>query len=57
MLELMGLEIANCHADDTHRAAAIREDLAARGDDWLYEAARDAASATEQEWKAYRAAG
>jgi uncharacterized protein (DUF2252 family) len=57
MLELMGLEIANCHADDPQRAAAIREDLAARGDDWLYEAARDAASATEQEWKAYRAAG
>lgn len=57
MLELMGLEIANCHADDPERVAAIREDLRERGDDWLHEVASDAASATEKEWKAYKAAG
>lgn len=54
MLELMGFEIANCHSDDAASAAAIRNDLHSRGEDWLYEAARAAAEVTEKEWKDYR---
>lgn len=54
MLELMGFEIANCHSDDAASAAAIRNDLRSRGENWLYEAARAAAEAIEGDWKAYR---
>ncbi|MBB3592844.1 hypothetical protein FHX08_003188 [Rhizobium sp. BK529] len=57
MLELMGFEIANCHSDDAAAVAAIRSDLLARGEDWLYKAAQAAAEFTEKEWKDYRISG
>ncbi|MGO6967861.1 DUF2252 family protein [Rhizobium leguminosarum] len=57
MLELMGFEIANCHCDDAAAVAAILKDLAARGNDWLHEAARAAASSVGAEQKAYSRAG
>lgn len=53
MLELMGFEIANCHSDDAAAAAAILQDLQARGPEWLHEAARAAASSVSAEQKAY----
>ncbi|MBB4573108.1 DUF2252 family protein [Rhizobium lentis] len=53
MLELMGFEIANCHSDDAAAAAAILQDLKARGPEWLHEAARAAASSVSAEQKAY----
>ncbi|OWV81003.1 hypothetical protein ATY77_22400 [Rhizobium sp. R634] len=57
MLDLMGFEIGNCHADDAAAAAAILHDLQARGPEWLQEAARTAASAVSAEQKAYVRAG
>lgn len=55
MLELMGFEIANCHSYDAASVALIGNDLHSRHENWLHEAARAAAEATEREWKAYRA--
>lgn len=57
MLELMGFEIANCHSDDATAVAAIRRDLAARGNEWLHEAARAAATVISAEQKAFSRAG
>ncbi|MGO8501985.1 DUF2252 family protein [Rhizobium leguminosarum] len=57
MLELMGFEIANCHSGDAEAIAAILKDLAARGNDWLHEAAQAAASSVSAEQKAYSRAG
>ncbi|NNH85752.1 DUF2252 family protein [Rhizobium laguerreae] len=57
MLELMGFEIANCHSDDAAAVAAILMDLAARGNEWLHEAARAAASSVSAEQKAYARSG
>lgn len=57
MLELMGFEIANCHSDDAAAVAAIRRDLEARGNEWLPEAARAAATVISTEQKAYSRAG
>ncbi len=53
MLELMGFEIGNCHSDDAVAVAAILKDLAVRGNEWLHEAARAAASSVSAEQKAY----
>ncbi|MGR9227765.1 DUF2252 family protein [Rhizobium leguminosarum] len=53
MLELMGFEIANCHSDDAAAVAAILKDLAVRGNEWLHEAARAAASSVSAEQKSY----
>ena len=53
MLELMGFEIANCHSNDAAAVAAILKDLAVRGNEWLHEAARAAASSVSAEQKAY----
>ncbi len=49
MLELMGREIANCHADDPARLSALRSDLSGRDSDWLREAAKAAAQAVARE--------
>ncbi|RUM27376.1 DUF2252 domain-containing protein [Rhizobium vallis] len=57
MLELMGFEIANCHSNDAAAVEAIRGDLEPRGNDWLHEAARAAATAVSAEQKAYERAG
>ncbi|NLR98667.1 DUF2252 family protein [Rhizobium sp. P38BS-XIX] len=49
MLDLMGFEIANCHADDASRLPGILADLDKRGSDWLRTAARAAAVAIDGE--------
>jgi hypothetical protein len=49
MLDLMGFEIANCHADDSHAIPAIRTDLDKRPADWLRDAARAMAASIESE--------
>ncbi|AYG57780.1 DUF2252 family protein [Rhizobium jaguaris] len=50
MLDLMGFEIANCHADDALRIPEILADLGKREVDWLRNSAKAAAAAitTEQ---------
>lgn len=49
MLELMGFEIANCHANDASLVSGILADLDARGADWLRLAAKVAAVAVTAE--------
>lgn len=44
MLDLMGREIAHCHAADPAALAAIRDDLDRRDPDWLRDAAKAAAA-------------
>ncbi|WFU11138.1 DUF2252 family protein [Rhizobium sp. CB3090] len=45
MLDLMGFEIANCHADDVSRLHGILDDLDKREVDWLRNSAKAAAAA------------
>ncbi|WID99655.1 DUF2252 family protein (plasmid) [Bosea vestrisii] len=53
MLELMGREIANCHASDPDALLTIQEDLVRRGGDWLRQAAKAAAQSVAQEQVAF----
>lgn len=57
MLDLMGFEIANCHADDPARIPGILADLDRRNSDWLRDCARAAASAIAVEQAAFARAG
>ncbi len=57
MLDLMGFEIANCHANDAAALPDIIGDLDARGDAWLRLAAKAAAAAIVAEQAEYAAAG
>ncbi|MEA3003330.1 MAG: hypothetical protein QOH81_2118 [Sphingomonadales bacterium] len=54
LLKAMGRDIAAVHAADEGCLASVRADLAARPKQWLAEAARAAAEATERDWKAWR---
>lgn len=49
MLEMMGREIANCHADDPAGLAAVRGDFPRRKKGWLRRAAKAAAQTIVQE--------
>ncbi|MFK0162700.1 DUF2252 family protein [Rhizobium sp. NPDC090279] len=49
MLDLMGFEIANCHANDASLIPGILADLDRRGPDWLRAAAKAAAAAVTAE--------
>jgi hypothetical protein len=53
MLELMGFEIANCHADDAATVASICNDLDRRGSEWLRDGAKKAAASVAAEQKEY----
>lgn len=53
MLDLMGFEIANCHADDAAAAGSILRDLKSRKPNWLAEAARTVAAQIGAEQKAW----
>lgn len=53
MLELMGREIANCHAADPELLPALHDDLARRGKDWLRRTAKAAAQAIAREQAGY----
>ncbi|MET0746774.1 MAG: DUF2252 family protein [Rhizobium sp.] len=60
MLELMGMEIANCHANDATIIPAILGDLVAldkRGGEWLNTAAETMAAAINAEQAEYAAGG
>ncbi|MBB3402071.1 hypothetical protein FHT84_002303 [Rhizobium sp. BK289] len=49
MLDLMGFEIANCHANDASLIPGVLADLDARGSDWLRAAAKAATVAVGAE--------
>ncbi|MBO0906459.1 DUF2252 family protein [Jiella sonneratiae] len=53
MLELMGAEVGNCHAAGPVEIGAVRADLAARPQDWLRRAAKDAARLVAEEHAAF----
>jgi hypothetical protein len=55
MLELMGFEIANCHADDAARVPAILHDLQQRDNDWLRDAAKAAVTVIAAEQRQFAA--
>ena len=54
MLELMGHELANCHAE-SDRAADTQRDLSTRDPDWLRKAAKAAAGFVAEEQREYAA--
>lgn len=56
MLDLMGFEIANCHAGDPTMISAILDDLDGRDGDWLRAAAKTMAAAIAAEQAEYAAA-
>ena len=49
MLDLMGREVANCHAADPDCLPALQDDLSRRGDEWLHRTAKAAAHGVEQD--------
>jgi hypothetical protein len=53
MLDLMGFEIGNCHADDPAAGLSIIRDIKARKADWLATAAKAVAAAVSAEQKAW----
>lgn len=55
MLEIMGFEIANCHADRQECRDAVRRDLKKRRKGWLSNAASAAARSIVKEHAAYKA--
>ena len=59
MITAMGFDLGAIHAADRLTRAAILRDLdkARRGDDWLYDAARDAAEAVETDYREWRDRG
>ncbi|UWU21343.1 DUF2252 domain-containing protein [Rhizobium sp. CB3060] len=57
MLDLMGFEIANCHADDASRIPGILADLDRREVDWLRNSAKAAAVAIGMEQAEFAAKG
>ena len=57
MLDLMGFEIANCHANDASRISGVIADLDKRGADWLRAAAKAAAVAVGSEQAEYARKG
>ena len=57
MLDLMGFEIANCHANDASRISGVIADLDKRGADWLRAAAKAAAVAVGSEQAEYTRKG
>ena len=54
MLEAMGCELANVHLGLADRAAAIQQDLNARGDGWLVRCVEKAADATKREFEEWK---
>jgi hypothetical protein len=53
MLDLMGFEIGNCHANDPASGAAITKDLGLRKPGWLTDAAKAVATMIGAEQKAW----
>jgi hypothetical protein len=50
----MGYEIANLHLATSGQRKNVLRDLAKRKPDWLLEAAKAMATATEQDWRNFR---
>jgi hypothetical protein len=57
ILKAMGQETANLHLATSDQCAKVLRDLGKREPDWLLQAARAMAEATEQDWKDFRSAG
>ena len=59
MITAMGFDLGAIHAADTNSRDNILHDLdkARRGDDWLYEAARDVADAVNADYDEWRRDG
>jgi len=55
LLRAMGKETANVHCGSHDSLAAVRDDLAARGPNWLLPAARTMATPVRGEWKEWKA--
>jgi hypothetical protein len=55
LLKAMGYEIANLHLATSDQRTNVLRDLAKRKKDWLLEAAKATANATERDWKDWRA--
>jgi hypothetical protein len=55
ILRDMGRETANLHLATADQRQSVLRDLAERGPDWLFAAARAMAKATEQDWQMFRA--
>jgi hypothetical protein len=53
MLTAMGREIATCHAGDTARLSAVRDEAAMRDARWLRDHAANAAAAIAKDYKAF----
>lgn len=53
LLRAMGFDVGAIHAVSHERQDELREDLAKRPQDWLYEAARTAAKAVEEDFRAW----
>ena len=57
MLFSMGWETANVHLGNREAIKAVRKHLKAQKSGWLYSAARQMVSATQQDWQAWKTAG
>jgi hypothetical protein len=53
----MGAETANLHLATNGAREELLRDLGKRKPEWLHDAAQAMATATEQDWKAFRSAG
>src|SRR5712671_4691885 len=54
LLHAMGAEAANVHLGTSHQRKKILSDLQKRKSNWLRNAAKEMAKATERDWKKYR---
>ncbi|TCM15354.1 uncharacterized protein DUF2252 [Novosphingobium sp. PhB165] len=57
MVRMMGQEIANCHASDIARAAAVRAEVMARSGDWLEPDARTMAKVVAKDQNDFASSG
>jgi hypothetical protein len=57
ILKAMGAETANLHLATAGTREDVLRDLGKRKPEWLHDAAQAMATATEQDWKAFRSAG
>ncbi len=55
LLNAMGKETANVHLGSKQAVAAIQQDLASRGQDWLLQAASAMTEVVQQDWQDWKA--
>jgi hypothetical protein len=54
LLRAMGVDLGAIHAADQSAGDAVKADLCARPDDWLYAATKTAAAAVEEDFNEWR---